>query len=98
MGRVHGGIDLFAEQSGGVVVGALAALFAHHIEFGQDILVGENQILHAISFQLHHQLQPVAGDALEIGGVVTCREGIALAAIDVDQAVKLAGRRACSFP
>ena len=98
MGRVHGGIDLFAEKRRRVIVGAFAPLFAHHVKFRQDILVGENQVLHAVGFQFHHQFQPVAGDALEIGGVVARREGIALAAIDVDQAVKLAGRDAWPCP
>ena len=42
---------------------------------------GEIEIDHAVGLELHHQRQPVLGDALEIGGVVMRGEGVVLAAV-----------------
>ncbi len=52
----------------------------------------EAQIAHAVGFHAHDQLEPVARDALVIGGVVPGRERVVLAAIAGDGAREFARR------
>ena len=92
VGCVHCRVDLLSKERCRIIFRPLAAFFTHHIQFRQDILVGKNKVLHPVGLKLHHQAKPVAGDTLIIGGVIARGEGVALATIDVNQAVKDAKR------
>ena len=67
-----------------VVLDARAALFENHVALGQDFLFVETQIDHAVGFHLHHRLQAVLGDALEVAGRIVAGEGVVLAAEPAD--------------
>ena len=57
-----------------------AALLQHHVALGRDHRVVEHEAGHAVGLELHHGAEMLAGDALEIGGVVEGGEGVLLAA------------------
>lgn len=67
-------------------------LFGDHVALGREGLVREAQIAHPVRFHAHDQLEPVAGDALVVGGVVPGGEGVVVAAIARNGARKLARR------
>ena len=76
--------QLFARQRTGVAICHLRAFFQHDAAFGADILGGQRQIGHPVCFHLHHQVQTVGGDALEIAGVIETGKGVVAAAIGRD--------------
>ena len=85
-------IELLVKQRRGAVVDAHAALFDDDLALGRDDRVVDDEIGHAVGFELHHQLEPVGGDVLEIGRVVMRGEGVLLAAILRDDAREIARR------
>ena len=89
---------LFGEQRAGVAVGALAAFFQNHLAFGHHVLFGQAQVAHPVGLHLHHQIQPVGGDALEIGGVVPGGEGVVIAALRLDDGGELVRARSSRCP
>ena len=58
---------------------------------GRTVSSFENEVLHAIGFEIHHEIELILGDALVVAGVIAGGEGIAVAAIDADQPVQFAG-------
>ena len=70
-------------------------LFEHDIELGLHHLVGQHEVGHAIGFHFHHQLEMVAGDSLEITGVVAGGERILRAANGPDRLRELPLRILC---
>ena len=72
---------LLGKQRAGVVVGALAALLQDHLALGLDRVLRQHQVAHPVGLHRHHRLEPVGGDALEIGGVVARGEGVVLPAV-----------------
>ncbi len=91
MVKVLRGAHLFGKQGAGVAVGSLGAFFKDHLTFGGNVLVRQTQVAHPVGFHLHHQIKPVGGDALEVGGVIPRGEGIVVAALRLDQGGKAAG-------
>ena len=57
-----------------------AALLQHHVALGRHDGVVEDEAAHAVGLERHHGAEVVAGDPLEIGGVVVAGEGVLLAA------------------
>ena len=90
--------QLLPEQGHRVIVGALAALLQDHLALSGNILLAEAEIGHPVAFHLHHQLQPVGCDALEIGRVVVAGEGVVLAAIGAHSCRQLSPEPACQCP
>ncbi len=85
------GHQLFTCQRTGAAVGDLRAFFQHDTAFGADILGGQRQIGHPVRFHLHHQVQTVGGNTLEIGGIIETGKGVVAAAIGRDHLRKFAG-------
>ena len=82
----------FVELGGRAVAGALAPFLLNHTPLGRDLVVGQAKIGHPVGFHPHHQLELVARDALDIGGVVLAREGVVGTAVRGDDLRELAGR------
>ena len=61
---------LFAEDGAGVAVGALVAFLDDDLTLGLPVVLGQVEVAHPVRLHLHHQLQPVHGDALVIGGEI----------------------------
>jgi hypothetical protein len=72
---------LFVVERAGVVLGPLVAFLDDDVALGQDVLLVEAEVDHPVAFHLHHQLQPVGGDALEVAGVVVGGEGVVVAPV-----------------
>ena len=69
-----------------------AALLEHDVALGRDHRLVEDEAGHAVGLELHHGPEVLAGDALEIGGVVVGGEGVLLAAERRDDLAELARR------
>jgi hypothetical protein len=87
-GRGHEGLE---ELGLGAVLGAHAPLFHHHVDFLGELLRRQDQVGHAVGFQLERQLQPVFPQGLEIGRVVPGGEGVLPAAGGGDALGKFTG-------
>ena len=74
-------IELFAHQRRGVVLNPLIALFDDDFTLGEDVVLIQTQVDHAVTLHLHHEFEAVRRNALKIGGVVIAREGIVPTAI-----------------
>ena len=77
---IERGRHLLGQEARRAVLGARAALLEDHLALGRHLLLGELQVHHAVGFHLHHGLEPVLGDALEVAGHVVGGEGVVLAA------------------
>ena len=73
-------VDLLGKPRARIVGDALVVLFKDHLELRLHLLVGEHQLGHPVGLELHHRLEVLAGDALEVAGVVLRGEGVLLAA------------------
>ena len=69
-----------------------AALLEHHVALGRDHRLLDQEVRHAVGLERHHGAEVLAGDALEIGGVVVGGEGVLLAAEAGHDLRELAGR------
>ena len=63
---------------------ALGAFGQHNLPFGLPVILADLEMGHAVGLHPHHEVQPVGGDALEIGGEIIAGEGIVAAAIGGD--------------
>jgi hypothetical protein len=88
-----GGVDVLAENGGGIVVRALAAFLQDDQALGPHVLFGEHQIGHAVGFHGHDQFQAVQRHGLKITSVVGRGEGVLAPAIARHTARKLARRQ-----
>ncbi len=84
-------LEFFPGQRRGLVVGALAALFHHHLQFAAEGFVVDLQVFQALRLQFQGQRQPRRLVLLEIGGEVVAGEGVVAAAEAGHGARKLAG-------
>jgi hypothetical protein len=75
-----------------LVVGTQPALFHHHLDLLGEQLVADDEVGHAVGFQLHRQLQPVFLHLLEIRRVVAAGERVLAPARSGDAPGKLARR------
>ncbi len=73
--------QLLREQRRRLVVDAHAPLLEDDVALGQHDLVVEHQPGHAVRFQPHDEVQPVARDRLVKGGVVLGRERVVAPAV-----------------
>ena len=80
MVAIQRGTDRFAKLGAGVIVHARGPLFQNDLKLGLYLILAQFEIGHAVGFKLHHCLEMLLGDALEISGVVLCGEGVFLAA------------------
>ena len=92
MVQILGGHQLLAQQGRGLVVDARATLLQDHVALRIDVLVGQVEIDHPVRFHRHHQLQPVLGDHLEVGGQIVAGHGVVVAALASHDLGELAGR------
>ena len=74
-------LEFFPGQGIGVVVGAGAALFQHHLQLAMELVIVDLQVTQPLRFQLQGQRQARHLVLLEIGGVVITGEGIVAAPI-----------------
>ena len=58
----EGGAQLLGQQRGRLVVDPHPSFFEHDVALGRHDLVVEDKAGHAVGFEPHHQIQPVAGD------------------------------------
>ena len=82
---------LLGEQRPGVAVGTLGAFLKDDLPLGLPVVLADAQVRHPVGFHAHDQVQPVRGDALEIGGEVVRGEGIVHAAVGRDRLRQLSG-------
>ena len=54
----------------------MVAFFDDHVAFGRDVFRRQADIFHPVRFHLHHQLEPIRGNPLEIGGIIIASEGV----------------------
>ena len=80
------------ELCGRIRLDAHAALFKHHVALGSDDGFLQQEVRHAVGLELHHRLEILARDALEIGRVVERGEGVLLTAEARDHLRELARR------
>ena len=80
MVEIERGVHLLPEPRGGIVADAHVVFFENDVELGSHHVVGEHQSGHAVGLELHHLLELVARDALEIAGVIGGGEGVLLPA------------------
>ena len=83
---------LLGQDAGGIVLGARAALLDDHLALGLHLFRVELEVDHAVGLHLHHRLQAILGDALEVARVVVRGEGVVLAAHARDAFGELARR------
>jgi hypothetical protein len=79
--EVERGVDQLEELRPRIVVDPTAPLLANHLALRQHDLVGQLETRHAVGLMLHDDLEPVAGDALEIAGVVPRGERVLATAV-----------------
>ena len=84
---------LLAERAVRRILHHLPALLEHHVALREHALGGGVQVAHPVGFHAHHQVEPVGGDALEIGGVIGRGEGVVVAAVLRDDPAELAVRQ-----
>ena len=61
---------LFAEDGARIAVGALVAFLDDDLALCLPVVFRQLEMAHPVRLHLHHQLQPVRGDALKIGGEI----------------------------
>ena len=82
---------LFAEESTRIVLGARAPLLDDDLALGGDLLGIQEQVLHAVSLEIDHQVELLRRDRDVIGGDVLGCERVVLAAILLDELRELLG-------
>ncbi len=92
MVEIERGVHLLAEPRARIVGDPRVLLLEHDLELGPHHVVGQHQAGHAVGFELHHRLELVARDALEIAGIVGRGERVLLAADGGDDLREAAGR------
>ena len=70
-----------AEQRGRRVVDAHAALLEHDLALGDQLLLGDAQVGHAVGLHAHDHLQPVGRDGLVVARGVEARIGVVAPAV-----------------
>ena len=75
----------------GVVLVPHAALFLHHVAFGQEVLGVQKEVLHAVRLEVHGDLEAVGREVLEVRRVVLAREGVVIAAVPLHDLGELLG-------
>src|SRR3989344_2176408 len=91
MSLIGGGHEFFLNDRLGLVLGAPAALFHHHLDLLAKILIGQRQILQAVGFEFEGNRQARFFQLLEIGSVVVTGEGVLASAVFGDDARELIG-------
>ena len=87
-GRRH-----FGQLRPGIAVDTLAPLLEDDVALGQHHLVAQHEVRHAVRLDLHHQVQPIDRERLEVGGVIDTGEGVLRAAVARDDAREFARRQ-----
>ncbi|MNK92585.1 hypothetical protein D3C87_1127130 [compost metagenome] len=91
-GGVDRGQQLLVDGAARGVVGAQAALFHHDLHLAIELVLLDDEVGHAVGFQLHHLRQVLLGDLLVVEREVAVGHGVLAAAKHGDLARELAHR------
>jgi hypothetical protein len=72
------GVKIFLSQGTWLVRRPQPSLLLHHLDFGSECLLAEQEVLHAIRFEGKTERQLALLEALKVGGVILTGKGVLL--------------------